>query len=175
MLLRQLGVKKWASDGASANYSFWTTTSGGPTDETDGVIEAVSLRSTNSGSRANDDTIAITWSRATAAQVSIATSGARTESVIDWTIGDSEADTDNGTTINRLILYLTEVTDGVISSGNATIINTSGAVTNFGEITTTLNYTSNTDTSTVNAKSIFPTDGRGDVVNNEADYFYNRS
>ena len=156
--------KKWASDGASANFSFWTT---GTQTDSNAVIEAFTLRSSNSGSRAADDIVEIAWEKATAAQVSIVSSGARTESVIDWTIGATEASTDNGTSSDDLILSLTEVTDGVISSGNATLIAdgvTTTAILN--EITTTLNVGAGTDTDTTN--TIYPTDGRGDAVANEA-------
>jgi hypothetical protein len=161
---------KYADDGAEANLSFWTTGT-----QTDGnaVIEAVTLRSSNSGSRAADDIIEIAWTKATSAQVSIVSSGARTESVIDWNIGTSASD-DNGTTSVDLILSITEVTDGVISSGNATLVTGSGTASNIDEITTTLNVGSGTDTGTAtsgdtaNGKTIHPTDGRGDAVNNEA-------
>jgi len=150
--------KKWASDGASANFSFWTTA----VNDGDAVIEAPSLRSPNSGSRAANDEISITWTnRATAAQVSVVTSGARTESVIDWT----HADDKKGTSTNDLIIYLTEVTDGVISSGKATLI--SSVATAIQELTTNLltnDSAQNTDTTT----TIYPTDARGDVVKNEA-------
>jgi hypothetical protein len=154
---------KWASDGASANFSFWTTASG----QTSGnaIIEAVSLRSSNSGTRAAADTVAITWSKATSAQVSLVSSGARTESVIDWTIGATEASSDNGTSSDDLVIKLTEVTDGVISSGTATLVVDGAAILPM-EITTNLlsnDSAQNTDTTT----SIYPTDGRGDAVANE--------
>jgi hypothetical protein len=146
--------KKWATGGTSANFSFWSTGTGV---DGDAIIETVSLKSSNSGSRAGADTIAITWERATSAQVSIVSSGARTESVVDWTYaGDS-----NATISEDLIIKMTEVTDGVISSGNATVIG--GGIT---EITTNLLVNAsaaNTDTTT----TIYPTDGRGDAVANE--------
>ncbi|MGC6429405.1 MAG: hypothetical protein ACON5F_00010 [Jejuia sp.] len=154
--------KKWASDGASANFSFWTTGT-----QTDGnaIIEAFSLRSSNSGSRASNDAVSISWSKATAAQVSIVSSGARTESVIDWTIGATDASDDNGATSTDLILSLTEVDDAVISSGKASLTRTDGDYIH--EITTNLLVNAsaaNTDTTS----TIYPTDGRGDAVANEA-------
>ena len=154
---------KWASDGASANFSFWTTGTG---IDGDAIIEAPSLRSSNSGSRAANDVISLEWSRATAAQVSIVSSGARTESVIDWTIGATEAASDNGTSSDDLILSLTEITEGVISSGKATLLANSATLT-LNEITTNLvSNASAANTDTTN--TIYPTDGRGDAVRNEA-------
>jgi len=149
---------KWATGSASANMSFWTTASGQTA--SNAIIESLSLKSSNSGSRAKDDTIAITWStKATSDQVSTVTSGARTESVIDWTYaGDVQT-----VSTPDLILSITEVTDGVISSGNATLI--SSVATAMHEIWTSLNVGAGTDTDTTN--TIYPTDGRGDAVNNE--------
>jgi len=82
------------------------------------------------------------------------------------------------------MLLLTEVTDGVISYGNATLtvngtantaVTTQTSTDNIEELITTLNNTSGTDTGTAtdgdtaNGKTIHPTDARGDVVNNEAE------
>ena len=112
--------------------------------------------------------MSIEWSKATAAQVSIVSSGARTESVIDWTIGATEADSDNGAASVDLIMKLTEVTEGVISSGSATLlVSGSSSAAAINEITTNLltnASAANTDTTT----TIYPTDGRGDAAANEA-------
>jgi len=151
---------KYANAGvASGNLSYWTT---GNDTGSNAIIEALTLKSSNSGSAAGADTVAITWERATSAQVSEVSNGARTQSVIDWTFAD---DSNAATGPGDLIVKLTEVTDGVISSNNATF--TAGVTTSVHELTTNLTSNAsaaNTDTT----NTVYPLFARADVVKNEA-------
>ncbi|MGY8868560.1 MAG: hypothetical protein ACKVJK_23385, partial [Methylophagaceae bacterium] len=82
---------KWAvyaTSGASALYSLWTTASAT-------AAINIALKSSQSGSRGVGDIVAVSWTKATSAQVSLATSGAATTTIMDWNIGTSEATTDN--------------------------------------------------------------------------------
>ena len=95
---------------ASAAYTFWTA----PSAPSSHTIAAPSLRYSITGSRAYNDALTFTWdaSAATSAQVSGASSGAVTETILDWTIGATNATTDNYSTGNDLIITVLENTAG---------------------------------------------------------------
>jgi len=168
----------------SAAYSFWSAASA-PTSHT---IAAPSLKSSLSGSRAYNDALTFTWNAAaaTSAAVSAASSGAVTETILDWVIGATEATTDNKSIGNALIISVKEdvagsshaVPGGDTTSSGVTLFVDSGAVTQVtfellqslaARLTTTLisNGDSATDTDTT-YRGIYHADARGDVVNNEA-------
>ena len=79
------------------------------------LITAPTLKSSTSGGRFFGDTAAVTWTPATAAQASASTSGAVTITRIAWTIGATEATTDNSATGTDIIIAVGEV---VARSGN---------------------------------------------------------
>ena len=167
----------------SVAYTFWTP--GAASSET---IAAPSLKTSLSGSRAYNDALTFTWdaSAATSAQVSGASSGTVTETILDWIIGSTEATTDNSSTGNDLIITVLENVAGsshavpggdTTSSGVTLYTSPSGAVTAVAfnlkqplaaRLTTTLisNGSAATDTDTT-YKGIYHADARGDVVNNE--------
>ena len=60
--------------------------------------------------------------KASATQVSLATSGAITNTFADWTIGTVADTSDNTATATDLIISLTEVTEGAINGATATIL-----------------------------------------------------
>jgi hypothetical protein len=108
---------------ASGSLSFW-----GKTDATttSGTMTALALKSENSGSRGYGQTIAITHTKASAANVSLATGGVATNTYIDWLVGSDDAQlsaTDNTATAVDLILSLEETTASgtAINAANASI------------------------------------------------------
>ena len=82
--------------------SLWTT----PTASA-GVITAPTLKSSKSGSRGWGETITITHNAATSAQVSLTTTVA-TKTRMSWTIGSTDATTDNSATGRFLIISVEE-------------------------------------------------------------------
>ena len=95
---------KWSTGQASTNLSAWTTAT-----LSTALITAPSLKSSTSGGRFFGDTAAVTWTPATAAQASASTSGAVTITRIAWTIGATEATTDNSATGTDIIIAVEEV------------------------------------------------------------------
>ena len=139
------------------------------------LITTPTLRSSLSGGRFYTDTAAVTWTPATAAQASLASSAAITQTVISWTIGSTDATTDNGATGTDIILAIEETVagSGAVNrlSGHASLIADGTAVptiennlsNSFGLVTNLISVGSsavNTGTTT----NIFPEDARGDVV-----------
>ena len=117
---------KWgaAAGTASGNNSFWSTSDA---NTTSGTIGALALKAANSGSRAYGQTISFSHTKASAANVSIATSGAYTNTFIDWVIGTDDyllAASDNKATDVDLIISLEEVlaSGTAINGSNATIV-----------------------------------------------------
>jgi len=163
---------KWSTGQASTNLSAWTTAT-----HSSGTITAPSLKSSLSGGRFFGDATAVTWTAATAAQASMATSGAVTITRMAWTIGSTEASTDNTTTGTDIIIAIEETvagsgaTDRIAASTNATLTVDGTAVgtvenlqgNSFGLVTNLISVGSSavhTNTST----TIYATDARGDVV-----------
>ena len=137
---------------ASHALSFWGTADA---DTASGTIAKLSQKSAQAGSRPYGQSVAVAHNKATAAQVSTATSGAATTTFIDWTIGASTASTDNTATNVDLIISLEEVTEGAINGANATMnINTN--LVPLTELNTAKTY--NGTASTTTAATIFPTD-----------------
>ncbi|MEL0008563.1 MAG: hypothetical protein VW741_01705 [Flammeovirgaceae bacterium] len=161
---------KYSTGSVSGVFSYWTTMSASA-----GVITAPTLKSSKSGTRAFDDVVSITFSPVSG-KISIESSGVETKSRIAWTIGSSEATTDNGATANALVISVEEVVAG---SGKAAA-NSASLATNLGTITETGVYSntgmilttnkigfgtsSQNSISGLEATGIFPTDARGDVV-----------
>jgi hypothetical protein len=161
---------KWSTGTASTALSAWETAT-----LSTNVITAPTLKDSRSGGRFYGDTAAVTWTPATAAQASLATSGAVTQTRIAWKIGTSEATTDNSTTGTDIILAVEETVQGNGKanriSGQTTLVvdgTAAGTIENnlsnsFGLVTNLVSVGSsavNTGTTT----NIFPADARGDVV-----------
>jgi len=159
---------KWSIGQASTNLSAWTTAT-----LSTAVITAPTLKSSKSGSRFAADTAAVTWTPATAAQASLATSGAVTITRIAWKIGSTEATTDNGATSSDIIVALEEDVAGsnVLLSATLTVDGQKVTETGTGhtgsdshKLVTNLISVGASAQNTDTTASIYPTDGRGDVV-----------
>jgi len=175
-ILGQTWNTKYGTAGSvSGDMSLWSANG----DYVSGTI-SISLKSSNSGSRGFGKAVSIAWNRATTLQTSMATGSrgaaavtSETGSVIDWTIGTTEATSDNSATGSALILYLTEVTNSVTQTSNnasvtGTNVNRAGAKAIDELATTNILYTpSGTGNATTTTANIYPTDARGDVVNGE--------
>jgi hypothetical protein len=163
---------KYSTGSASANLSGWTTGA-----LSTATITAPTLKSSLSGGRFFGDVAAVTWTAASAAQASMASSGAITTTRIAWKIGSSDATTDNSATGTDIIIALEETVAGngkadrITTSSNATLTvdgTIVGTVENaqsnsFGLVTNLISVGSsaaNTDTTS----TVYPTDARGDVV-----------
>jgi len=161
---------KWSTGTASTALSAWETAA-----LSGAVITAPTLKDSRSGGRFFGDTAAVTWSPASAAQASLATSGVITETRVGWTIGSTEATTDNSTTGTDIILAVEETVQGNGKanriSGHTTLVGDGTAVgtvennlsNSFGLVTNLVSVGSsavNTGTTT----NVFPADARGDVV-----------
>jgi hypothetical protein len=163
---------KWSTGQGSTAMSAWTTAT-----LSTALVTAPSLKSSKSGGRFFGDTTAVTWTPATSLQASYATAGAVTITRIAWTIGATEATTDNTATGTDIIIAIEEVvagsgaTDRIAVGTNATLTvdgTTVGTIENaqsnsFGLVTNLISVGSskaNTDTSA----NIYPADARGDVV-----------
>jgi len=151
-----------------------------------GVITAPTLKSSKSGSRGYNELASVSWSAASAAQVSLATSGAATKTVLDWTIGSTEASTDNYAVGNNLIVTLVEAVagNGKATATNATLTTNVGVVTqsNFTgkptgsdgayqkavRLLTDLISEGTTAQETDTTANIYVDDARGDVVYGQA-------
>jgi hypothetical protein len=163
---------KWSTGQASTAMSAWTTAT-----LSTALVTAPTLKSSKSGGRFFGDSAAVTWTPATAAQASASTSGAVTITRIAWTIGATEATTDNTTTGTDIIIAIEETVAGSgktirsAPSTNATLTvdgNAVGTVENifsnsFGLATDLISVgasAAETDTSA----NIYADDARGDVV-----------
>ena len=149
---------KWGStSGVSSQLSLW-----GDMADTSGTIAALSLKSSNAGSRGYLDTISIAWAKATAAQVSAATAGVVTKTsalVMDWMIG-ADGTTDNFADSDDIIITLEETVAGSLDAAKVTLTGAyelSNAQINYGASAT------QTDTSA----SIYPEEARDDVKSPE--------
>lgn len=165
---------QYGAAGASATMSTWGNVEG---EAASGTI-SIAGKASDRGSRGFGNLVAIAWAKATAAQVSLATAGAVTQTsalVFDWTIGATEATTDNAATGVDLIMTLLEGTNSILidatnSQASATAYDAHGSVvgTNLTELFTTElknTYPSGTATSTV--ANIYATQARLDVINSE--------
>jgi hypothetical protein len=175
-ILGQTWNTKYGTAGSvSGDMSLWSANG----DYVSGTI-SISLKSSNSGSRGFGKAVSIAWNRATTLQTSMATGSrgaaavtSETGSVIDWTIGSTEATSDNSAVGSALILYLTEVTNSVTQTSNnasvtGTNVNRAGAKAIDELATTNILYTpTGTGNATTTTANIYPTDARGDVVNGE--------
>jgi filamentous hemagglutinin len=161
---------KYSTGSTSGALSAWTTGA-----LSTALITAPTLRDSRSGGRFFTDTAAVTWTPATAAQASLATSGVITQTVMSWTIGSTDATTDNGATGTDIILAIEETVagNGMANrlTGHASLIGDGTAIgtvennlsNSFGLVTNLISVGSsavNTGTTT----NIFPSDARGDVV-----------
>jgi hypothetical protein len=164
---------KWSTGTASTNLSAYQTAT-----LATALITAPTLKSSTSGGRFFGDTAAVTWSKASASDASSSTAGAVTITRIAWTIGATEATTDNSTTGTDIILAVEETVAGNNAANRltgtttltvgGTIVTTSGAnpggqSDSFGLVTNLVSVgasAANTDTTA----TIYPTDARGDVV-----------
>ena len=143
---------KYGTGGTSANLSFWGLANGSTTS---GTLLAVAQKSEQAGSRPYGQSVSIAHAKATAAQASLATSGAITNTFMDWTIGATDATTDNSATATDLVISLTEVTEGAINGAAATF-NINNGITPLVELNTAKTY-NGTASVTTNA-TIFPSD-----------------
>jgi hypothetical protein len=110
---------KFGSAGTSAALNFWANANA---DTTSGTVAALAQRSEQSGSRPYGQSVTMSHTKASATQVSLATSGAITNTFADWTIGTVADTSDNTATATDLIISLTEVTEGAINGATATIL-----------------------------------------------------
>ena len=157
----------------SADYSFWATPSASSL-----TISAPSLKSSLSGSRANGETLVFTWTPASAAQVSAASNGQATMSILDWTIGATAATTDNSAIGGDMLLTIAEATagSGVLANTTFTLDGVKITHTGFsnvetpqaGILSTTLVSYGSSAAATDTSSNIFWADARGDVVNGQA-------
>ena len=131
-----------AAGTASGALSFWGTVDASTTS---GTMTAPPLKDANSGSRAYGQTIAISHTKASAADVSQVTAGVASSTWIDWVIGSDDAQlsaSDNTASKVDLILSLEEIT----ASGTA--INGSAASVTDGNPDNTLTELSTAKTAT---------------------------
>jgi len=164
---------KYALGRASADYSFWTTPSASSI-----TLSAPSLKSSLAGSRPNGETLVFTWTPASAAQVSAASNGQATMSILDWTIGATAATTDNSAIGADFLLTLAEATagSGVLANTTFTLDGQKITFTGFsnqqstqaGLLSTTLVSYGDSAAATDTSTTIYWADARGDVVNGQA-------
>jgi prefoldin subunit 5 len=167
---------KYGTDGSvSGSLSFWAGAAVNATATTADTIDPWVLKSAQSGSRGYGQTTSFVMNNATAAQISTATAGLITNTYLDWTIGSTDATTDNGTTAVDLIISLTETTEDAIATTAMSATVGSKPIT---ELTTAANFTTGALTSTL-VGDIFPDDpgtaygsiyggGSGDAARDEA-------
>jgi len=160
------GAKFGATAGTSSNLSVWGDITHA---NNSAALSGLALKASDAGSRGflTQNTIGVSVAYGTAAQISAATAGAKTQSVLDWTIG-SDGTTDNVSTSPDLILTIAGSADNdlsnfVITDGD---MDGTGIVTLTSEMYTLTNNGAGTKTST--AQNIYPLDARNDVVNAEA-------
>ena len=167
--LAQTWNTKYGTVGSvSGDMSLWAANG----DYVSGTI-SISLKASTSGSRGFGKAVSIAWAKATAAQVSMATAGVVTTAaqVADWTIGATEASSDNTAAASALVMTLTEVTNSVTSTGSNAVVTfdaVAGAKAPIELATTNILYTpTGTGNATTTTANIYPTDARGTVVNGE--------
>jgi len=168
---------KYSTGSASANMSLWTTIT-----HAGGVLTAPTLKSSASGSRGWGEEVKVTWNAASSDNVSLTTSSNATQTRMSWTIGSTDASTDNTATGRYLIV---SVEEAVAGNGKAAPVTTATLTTNIGAITETgmaatsgstafrlvtnlIGYGTSAAYTTTSA-NIFPTDARGDVVTYQAE------
>jgi len=151
---------KYGASGTSSTLSIW-----GDLAETNSTtIAATSLKSSTAGSRGLTDSIAITYTPASSAVVSASTSGARTQTLLSWTIGSIADSTDNGATSTDLVLTLESGTSDAASA----VMSHSGGDAVIELTSTEYIYTnSGAGTATETSQHIYPREPRLDVVNAE--------
>jgi hypothetical protein len=157
---------KYSANSATSSgaMSVW----GAMSADTNGAIPAVALKSSTAGSRGylTQNDISLTFTPASAATISEATSAAVTNSFLDWTIG-ADGTADNTPTSIDLILTM----EGSASQDLSGLVFTSGAMASTAVVTLTsaaypyANAGAGTATSTT--LNVYPTDARNDVVNAE--------
>ena len=129
----------YATGGTSATESFWNGTGTGATSTT-GIIQALSLKSANSGSRAYGQTVAFSHSFKASAMMSVLTSGVGTYTFVDWIIGSDDAQlssSDNKATDVDLIITLEEtLASGTAVNSTAVTITTTNDGVQLVELTT---------------------------------------
>jgi hypothetical protein len=166
-----------AAGTASGALSFWGTTDASTTS---GTMTALALKSANSGSRAYGQTISISHTKASAANVSQITGGTASSTWIDWVIGSDDAQlsaTDNTASSVDLILSLEETTaSGTAINGAAASVTDGGPDSTLTELSTSKTKTG--VLSTTLSSDIFENDagiygsigggGAGDVRDPEA-------
>jgi hypothetical protein len=164
--------ERYNTGAASGLLSYWT----GPAEGTSHTITAPSLKSSLSGSRAYGDAVTFSWDDATSTQASAASSGAITETIMDWIIGSTEATTDNSSIGNDILITVADDVAGV-SPAVVLYSSPSGAVTQvtFGlkqplaaKLSTTLVSNGSSASSTDTTSQIYFSDARGDVITTEA-------
>jgi hypothetical protein len=111
--------------------------------------------------------ISLTFTAASAATISIATSGAATNSFLDWTIG-ADGTADNTPTSIDLILTM----KGSASQDLSGLVITDGTMDADSGLTTLtsaeyLYSNAGAGTATTTTLNVYPTDARNDVVNAE--------
>jgi len=168
---------KYSTGSASGLLSFWTTPTVG-SGSTSLTIVAPSLKSSLSGSRAVGDVVAITWNAPNSTQVSNATNGQATFTMIDWVIGATPETSDNAAVGSDYLITIAEVTagSGVLANTTLTIDGVDVTTTGFsntvsaqaGILSTTLVSYGTSASSTSTATQIYWADARGDVVNGQA-------
>jgi len=185
-LAKTLGIawdSKYSTGAASANYSIWTygtTWSAGASMS----ILAPSLKASTSGSRGNGDVMAITWNtKSSSSQVSAASGGLATNSVMDWVIGTTEATTDNAATGTSIIVTLADATAGTRKTGAVSLYYQDQLVDNLvgagtasteaasGLLSTNLvSYGTAAQATEATGTGIYPTEAREDVVWGQASF-----
>ena len=123
-------------------------------------------------------TLVFTWTPASAAQVSAASNGQATMSILDWTIGATAATTDNSAIGADYLLTIEEATagSGVLANTTFTLDGVKITFTGFsnvetpqaGILSTTLVSYGDSAAATDTSSTIYWADARGDVVNGQA-------
>jgi hypothetical protein len=163
---------KYSVGSTSGTLSAWTTAT-----LSTALITAPTLQSSKSGSRFSSDTAAVTWTPASAAQASLATSGSVTQTRIAWKIGSSEATTDNGATGSTIVIMVEETVAGngkaarggasglvTLTVGGDTVGETEGIASNSFALVTNLVSVGSSAVNTGTTTNVFPADARGNVV-----------
>ena len=162
--LKALWDAKFGAAGVSSTMTVWDDVT-----QSSGVIGGISLKASDAGSRGylTQNTIGVTFTPGTAAQISAASAGVATQSVLDWMIGVDGTD-DNVPKSLDLILTIAgsadndvdgfSITDGTMDGTTGVYTLTSGAF---------YNTNSGAGTATSTTANVYPEDARNDVVNAE--------
>jgi len=147
---------KYGASGTSSSLSIW----GDLSEATSMTIAATSLKSSTAGSRGLDQSVSITFTPASSAVVSASTSGARTQTMLSYTIATLEDTTDNGATSKDLVLTLESGTGNAASA----VMSHSGGDAVIELITTERTLSNNgAGTNTATAQHIWPREPRSDA------------